>query len=192
MAADGNAPLKPYMTIWARLEDGASLYIYVSTGTGQPRWCLRHCHKSRWAGGLDIVNVPPAYGVCSFCTTLPPPPPSRLYCHATATIAASTPVSLRFSHASGWLLHRHLSCRTSASLVVPPPLLLCGRLSCGTSLAPAGCRFANYLDVPPSLLLHWLVVALPPLSLPLCLSLSLHHLSHCATVSLGHRPSQPQ
>ena len=136
------------------------------------------------------------YYVVAIATSLDAPLPLLLrrclYCHATATIAASTSVSLRLSHASGWLLHRHLSCRTSASLVVPPPLLLCRRLSCGTSLAPAGCLFANYLDVPPSLLLHWLVVALPPLSLPLCLSLSLHHLSHCAIVSLGHRPSQPQ
>jgi hypothetical protein len=70
------------------------------------------------------------------------------------------------------------------------PLLLRRRLSCGTSLTPGGCRFANYLDVPPSLLSHRLVVALLPLSLRR--SLSLRHLSHCAAVSLGHRPSQPQ
>ena len=36
--------------------------------------CLRRRRKSRRAGGLDIVDVPPAYRVRSFCTTLPPPP----------------------------------------------------------------------------------------------------------------------
>ena len=86
--------------------------------------------------------------------------------------------------------HQCLSCRAGASLVAPPPLLLRRRLSCDASLAPAGCRFANYLDVPPSLLLRRLVVALLPLSLRR--SLSLRHLSHCAAVSLGHRPSQPR
>ncbi len=33
----------------------------------------------------------------------------RLYRHAAANIVAPTPVSLRLSRASGWLLHRHLS-----------------------------------------------------------------------------------
>jgi hypothetical protein len=123
----------------------------------------------------------------------------RLSRCVAATIAAPTPVSLCLSRASGWLLHRHLSrrtthqclsCRAGASLVAPPPLLLHRHLSCGTSLAPAGCRFANYLDVPPFFLLRLLVVALLPLSLRR--SLSLHHLSHCAAVSLVHRPYQPQ
>ena len=114
----------------------------------------------------------------------------RLYCHASATIVAPMPVSLRLSRASGWLLHRHLSRRASASLVVPAPLSLLHRLSCGASLAPAGCRFANYLDVPPSLVPRRMVVALLPLSLRR--SLSLRHLSHCTTVSLGHRPSETQ
>ena len=111
----------------------------------------------------------------------------RLYRHA---IAPPTPVLLRLSRASGWLLHCHLSCCASASLVMPVSLSLCRCLSCGASPAPAGCHFANYLDVPPSLLLQWLVVILLPLSL--CRSLSHHYLSHCTAISLGHRPSQPQ
>jgi hypothetical protein len=48
----------------------------------------------------------------------------RLYRHAAATIAAPTPVSLRLSRASGWLLHRHPSRCTSLfapqSLSSPP------------------------------------------------------------------------
>jgi len=39
------------------------------------------------------------------------------------------PVSLRLSRASGWLLHCHLSCRASASLVVLAPLSLHHHLS---------------------------------------------------------------
>ena len=76
-------------------------------------------------------------------------------------------------------------------LVAPPPLLLRRHLSpCGASLAPAGCRVANYLEVPPSLVPRRMVVALLPLSLRR--SVSLRHLSHCTTVSLGHRPSETQ
>jgi hypothetical protein len=132
----------------------------------------------------------------------PSPPLSmrrRLSRCAATTIVAPMPVSLRLSRASGWLLHRHLSrrasaslvsCRAGASLVVPVPLSLRRGLSCGASPAPAGCHFANYLNVPPSLLSRWLVVALLPLSLRR--RLSLRHLSHCATISLSHRPSQPQ
>ena len=134
------------------------------------------------------------YYVVAIATSLDAPLPlslcRHLYRHAAATIAAPTPVSLRLSRASGWLLHRHLSCRASTSLVVLVPLSLHCRLTCGASPAPAGCRFAHYLNVPPSLLSRRLVVALLPLSLCRCLSLC--HLSHCATVSLSHRPSQPQ
>ena len=63
----------------------------------------------------------------------------RLYRHATTTIAAPTPDSLRLSRASSWLLHRHLSCCTSAYLVVPTPLSLLCHLSCcaATSLLVA-------------------------------------------------------
>jgi len=134
------------------------------------------------------------YYVVAIATSLDVPLPlllcRRLYRHTAATIAPPTPVLLHLSRASGWLLHRHLSCRASASLVVPVSPSLCRRLSCGASPAPVGCRFANYLDVPPSLLSRRLVVILLPLSLHH--SLSLHYLSHCTTISLGHRPSHPQ
>ena len=131
------------------------------------------------------------YYVVAIATSLDAPLPlslcRRLYRHA---ITPPTPVLLRLSRASGWLLHRHLSCRASASLVVLVSLSLHRRLSCGASPAPAGCCFANYLDVPPSLLSRRLVVVLLPLSLRR--SLSLHYLSHCTAIALGHRPSQPQ
>jgi hypothetical protein len=70
-------------------------------------------------------------------------------------------------------------------LPVAPSKEAVWHLSCGASPAPAGFSFANYLDVPPSLLSRRLVVALLPLSLHRCLSL--RHLSHCAAVSLSHR-----
>jgi hypothetical protein len=73
------------------------------------------------------------YYVVAIATSLDAPAPlllrCRLFRHAAATIVAPMPVSLRLSRASGWLLHRHLSCRASASLVVPAPLLLCRCLS---------------------------------------------------------------
>ena len=127
------------------------------------------------------------YYVVAIVTSLDAPSPlslrRRLYRHAAATIAALTPVSLRLSRASGWLLHRHLSRRASASHVMPASLSLLNRLSCGASLAPAGCRFANYLDVPPSLVPRRMVVAfLLPLSLRR--SLFLRHLSHYLHYSL--------
>ena len=88
------------------------------------------------------------YYVVAIATSLDAPLPlslcRRLCRHAAATIALPTPVLLRLSRASGWLLHRHLSCRASASLVVPVSLSLRRRLSCGTSPALAGCCFANY------------------------------------------------
>ncbi len=135
------------------------------------------------------------YYAVAIVTSLDAPSPLslrlRFYRHAATTIVAPMPVSLRLSRDSGWLLHRHLSRRASASLVAPPPLSLRRGLSCGASPAPAGCRFANYLNVPLSLLSRRLVVALLPLSLRRCLSLR-NLLSHCAAVSLSHRPSQPQ
>jgi len=136
--------------------------------------CCGHCHLSRCA--------------VAYLVALPPLSPCRH--HVATTIAAPTPVSLCLFLASGWLLYRHLSRRTGASLVMPPLLSLRCRLSCGASLAPAGCRFANYLDVPMFFLSRRLVVALLPLSL--CRSHSLCHLSQCATISLGCIPSQPQ
>ena len=138
-------------------------------------------------------RCPPRLQRSFFFHDFAPPPPSFTRGPVKGggvTIVAPMPVSLHLSRASGWLLHRHLSRRASASLVVPAPLSLRRGLSCGASPAPAGCRFANYLNVPPSLLSRRLVVALLPLSLRRCLSL--RHLSHCAAVSLSHRPSQPQ
>jgi hypothetical protein len=122
----------------------------------------------------------------------PPLSPRRChYCRANACLIVPLSRQWLVVASSPLSLHQCLSCRAGASLVAPPPLLLRRRLSpCGASLAPAGCRFTNYLDVPLSLVPHRMVVALLPLSW--CHSLSLRHLSHCTTVSLGHRPSQPQ
>jgi hypothetical protein len=145
--------------------------------------------------GLDILCCGHRHlSRCVVASLIAPPPLSprlRHYCRANACLIA--PLSRqRLVVASSPLSPRQcLSCRAGASLVAPPPLLLRRRLSCGASLAPASIRFANYLDVPPSLLSRRLVVALLPLSLRR--SLSLRHLSHCAAVSfLSHRPSQPQ
>ncbi len=141
--------------------------------------------------GLDILCCGHRHlSRCAVASLVAPPPLSPRRRHAATTIAAPTPVSLRLSRASGWLLHRHLSRRASASLVVPTPLSLLHHLSRCASIAPAGCRFANYLDVPPSLLSRRLIVALLPLSLRR--SLTLRHLSRCAAVSLGHIPSQQE
>jgi len=86
-------------------------------------------------------------------------------------VVASSPLSPR----------QCLSCHAGASLVAPPPLSLRHRLSCGASLAPAGCRFANYLDVTPSLLSRRLV---PPCYLSLCVAVSLFATSLSAPLSL--------
>ena len=144
--------------------------------------------------GLDILCCGNRHLTqCAVASLVAPSPLSsrrRHYCHANACLIA--PLSRQWLVvASSPLSPRQcLSCRAGASLVVPVPLSLRRGLSCGASPAPAGCRFANYLNVPPSLLSRRLVVALLPLSLRRCLSL--HHLSHCAAVSLSHRPSQPQ
>ena len=141
--------------------------------------------------GLDILCCGHRHLTrCAVASLVAPSPSSsrrRHYCRANACLIA--PLS------SQWLVvassplspRQCLSCRAGASLVVPVPLSLRRGLSCGASPAPAGCRFANYLNVPPSLLSRRLVVALLPLSLRCCLSL--RHLSHCAAVSLSHRPS---
>ncbi len=121
------------------------------------------------------------YYVVAITTSLDAPAPlslrCRLYPHAAATIVAPMPVSLRLSCASGWLLHRHLSRRASASLVVPAPLLSCRCLS----------RCAAASLVAPHL--RRLVVASP--TILTCRRLScragwlLHcYLSLCAAVSL--------
>jgi hypothetical protein len=123
----------------------------------------------------------------------PPPlsPRRRHYCRTNACLVVPLSRQRLVVASSPLSLHQCLSCRAGASLVAPPPLLLRRHLSpCGASLGPAGCRFANYLDVPPSLVPRRMVVALLPLSLRR--SVSLRHLSHCTTVSLGHRPSETQ
>ncbi len=121
------------------------------------------------------------YYVVAIVTSLDAPSPlslrRRLYRHAAATIAALTPVSLRLSRASGWLLHRHLSRRASASLVVSAPLSLHRHLSC--------CAAASL--VAPHL--RRVVVALPTILTCHRLScraswLSPCYLSLCAAVSL--------
>jgi hypothetical protein len=71
--------------------------------------------------------------------------PHRLSRFAAASIATPTPVSLRLSRASGWLLHRHLSRRASASLVVTSPLSLCRHLSLSR------CAVASLVAPPPLL-----------------------------------------
>ena len=125
------------------------------------------------------IATPPPLSPCqrlSHCASLAP----AVGCCIVTSLAAPVPL----------LSCRRLSRCVATSLVASPPLSLRRCLSCGASLVPAGCRFANYLDVPPSFLSRRLIVALLPLSLHR--SLSLCHLSHCAAVSLGHRPSQPQ
>jgi hypothetical protein len=151
--------------------------VVVAVILGLDILCCGHRHLSR----------------CAVASLIAPPPLSprlRHYCRANACLIA--PLSRqRLVVASSPLSPRQcLSCRAGASLVVPVPLLLRRGLSCGASPAPAGCRFANYLNVPLSLLSRRLVVALLPISLRRCLSL--RHLSHCAAISMSHRPSQPQ
>jgi hypothetical protein len=122
-------------------------------------------------------RCPPRLPLLFFLHDFAPPPPSRLSRCAAASIATPTPVSLNLSRASGWLLHRHLSCRASASLVVPAPLSLHRHLS----------RCAAASLVAPHL--RRLVVASP--TILTCRHLSCHagwllpcYLSLCAAVSL--------
>jgi hypothetical protein len=144
------------------------------------------------------------YYVVAIATSLDSP--SSLSRCAVASIAKPPPLLPRQCLSNCDSLAPAVGCCIVTSLAAPVPLFLCRRLSCcsatlllrrrlspcGASLAPAGCRFANYLDVPPSLVPRRMVVALLTTSLFVRHSLSLRHLSHCTTVSLGHRPSQPQ
>jgi hypothetical protein len=139
--------------------------------------CCGHRHLSQCAVAF-LVASPPLL------------PRHRHYPRANACLIAPLSHQRLVGASSPLLPPQCLSCRAGASLVAPPPLSLRRGLSCGASPAPAGCCFANYLDVPPSLLSRQLVVVLLPCSLRRCLSL--HHLSHCVAVSLSHRPSQPQ
>jgi hypothetical protein len=124
---------------------------------------------------------------CAAISIATPPPRRHHYRHVNACLIVPLSRQRLVVALSPLLPRQCLSCHATASLVAPSPLSLHRCLSCGASLAPAGCRFANYLDVSPSLLSHRLVVALLPLSL--CCSLSLHHLSQCAAVSLSCIPS---
>ncbi len=101
----------------------------------------------------------------------------RLYPRAAASIVAPMPVSSRLPHASGWLLHRRLSCHAGASPATPAPLSLRRHLS--------HCAAAS-LFAPRS---RPLVVALQPILT--CRRLSCHavwlllcHLSLRAAVSI--------
>ena len=123
--------------------------------------CCGHCRLSR----------------CVVASLVALPSLSSHRRHVATTIATSTPVSLCLFPTSGWLLHCHLSCRASASLAAPVPLLSCHRLS--------RCTAAS-LVVPN---LHRLVVASP--TILTCHRLSCHtgwllpcYLSLCAAVSL--------
>jgi hypothetical protein len=132
------------------------------------------------------LNAPSPLSRCAVASITKPPPllPRQRISHC-ASLAPAVGCCIVTSLAAPVLL---LSCRRLSHCSAT--LLLRRRLSpCGASLAPAGCCFANYLDVPPSLVPRWMVVTLQPLSLRR--SLSLRHLSHCTTGSLGHRPSQP-
>ena len=125
-------------------------------------------------------RCPPRLQRSFFFHDFAPPPPSFTRGPVKGggvTIVAPMPVSLHLSRASGWLLHRHLSRRASASLVVPAPLLSCRCLS----------RCAAASLVAPHL--RRLVVASPNSLTCCCLScrtgwLLPCYLSHCAAVSL--------
>ena len=131
--------------------------------------------------------------------------PRRL---SRASIATPTPVSLHHSRASGWLLHRHLSCRAVASLVAPPPLSLeplslRRHLSLSMRRRLSRCAAASIaMPTPVSLRLSrasgWLLhrhlsrrasaslVVPSPLSLRRHLSLSMRRrLSRCAAASIA-------
>jgi hypothetical protein len=112
----------------------------------------------------------------------------RLYRHAAATIVAPMTVSLRLSCASGWLLHRHLSRRASASLVVPAPLLSCRCLSRCTAASLVAPHLRRLVVASPTILkcrrlscrAGWLL----PCYLSLCAAVSLFATSLIAPPSL--------
>jgi hypothetical protein len=111
----------------------------------------------------------------------------RLYRHAAATIAAPTPVSLRLSCASGWLLHRHLSRCTSASFVVPAPLSF-RHLSCDADASLVAPHLRRLVVASPTILtcrrLSCRVGWLSPCYLSLCAAVSLFATSLIALQSL--------
>jgi hypothetical protein len=111
-----------------------------------------------------------------------------LYCHAAATVAAPTPVSLRLSRANGWLLHRHLSCCTSASFVVPASLSLLHHLSCDAAASFVAPHLRRLVVALPTILtcrrLSCRVGWLSPCYLSLCAAVSLFPTSLIALQSL--------
>jgi hypothetical protein len=121
-----------------------------------------------------------------------PSPPLSIRCRfsrcAAATIAAPTPVSLHLSRARGWLLHRHLSCRASASLVVPAPLSLRLQLSCCAGASLVGPHLRRLVDASPTILtcrrLSCRAGWLSPCYLSLCATVSLFATSLIAPPSL--------
>ena len=114
--------------------------------------------------------------------------PSPLYRHAAAAIAAPTPVSLRLSRASGWLLHRHLSRCTSASFVVPAPLSLLRHLSCDAAASLVAPHLRRLVVASPTILtcrrLSCRAGWLSPCYLSLCAAVSLFATSLIAPQSL--------
>ena len=111
----------------------------------------------------------------------------RLYRHAAAIIAAPTPVSLRLSRTSGWLLHRHLSRCTSASFVMPAPLSF-RHLSCDAAASLVAPHLRRLVVASPTILtcrrLSCRVGWLSPCYLSLCAAVSLFATSLIALQSL--------
>jgi hypothetical protein len=135
--------------------------------------------------GLDILCC----GHCNLsrCTVCSLSLRHRVYRHAAATIAAPTPVSLRLSRASGWLLHRHLSRCTSASFVVPAPLSF-RHLSCDAAASLVAPHLRRLVVPSPTILtcrrLSCRVGWLSPCYLSLCAAVSLFATSLIALQSL--------
>ena len=113
---------------------------------------LAVCHQSV----LDPSKITTHHGRRRKCPPLIAPPPlsPRRHHYYRANACLIAPLSRqRLVVASSPLSPRQcLSSRAGFSLVVPVPLSLRRGLTCGASPAPAGCRFTNYLNVPPSLL----------------------------------------
>ena len=132
------------------------------------------------------------YYVVAIATSLDVPSPlslrRRLYRHAAATIVAPMPVSLRLSCASGWLLHRHLSRCTSASLVMPAPLSLLRHLSCCAAASLVTPHLRRLVVASPTILtcrrLSCCAGWLSPCYLSLCAAVSLFATSLIAPQSL--------
>ena len=103
--------------------------------------CFGHFHLSRCA-------------VASLVASLPLSPRRRHYCRANACLIAPLSRQRLVVATSPLLPCQCLSC----------PLLLRRRLSCGASLAPGGCHYANYLGVQPSLFVPQSLSS-PPFSL---------------------------